>query len=171
MKKKLLGFAAAATASVPAAMLSAVSAFADDAAGTTSNAGATPSFMTMVISLLFMFAILYFMAIKPQKKREQEQKEMQETLQVGDEIVTSGGIVGIVVRTGDDTIVIETGGERHKLRIKKWAIAENVSANERKAEAAAASKKSAGSVLAPAQLADDTSEEKKSKKNKKSDEE
>ena len=95
---------------------------------------------------------------------------MQESLQVGDEIVTSGGIVGIVVRTGDDTIVIETGGERHKLRIKKWAIAENVTANERKAAAEAANKKSASSLLSTAQVVDDSADSKKSKK-KKSDEE
>ncbi|MBQ3915383.1 MAG: preprotein translocase subunit YajC [Ruminococcus sp.] len=170
MKKKLFGSAAAAFVTSASAMMSAVSAFADDASGTATASTAGPSFMTMVISLLFMFAILYFMAIKPQKKREQEQKEMQDSLQVGDEIVTSGGIVGIVVRTGDDTIVIETGGERHKLRIKKWAIAENVTANERKAAAEAANKKSASSLLSPAQAVDDTADSKKSKK-KKSDEE
>ena len=118
-----------------------------------------------------MFALLYFIAIKPQKKRDREMKEMQDSLQVGDEIVTGGGIVGIVVRTGEDTVVIETGGERQKLRIKNWAITENVTAMERmkEAKAAAAAKKSAG--LAPAKLADDdedeAAEEKAEKKSKK----
>jgi preprotein translocase subunit YajC len=104
------------------------------------------------------------MAIRPQKKREQEAKDMQNSLQVGDEIITSGGIVGMIFRIGDDTVVIETGGERHKLRIKKWAIAENVTAMERAKEAQAAAK----SKLASAGVTADEDDKKKSKKNKKS---
>ena len=50
---------------------------------------------------------------------------MQNNIQIGDEIVTIGGIVGMVVRKGDDNVVIETGGERNKLRIKLWAISEH----------------------------------------------
>ena len=124
--------------------------------------------MPMILSLVLMLVLLYFMAIKPQKKREQEMKNMQESLQVGDEIITSGGIVGIIVRKGDDTVVIETGGERHKLRIKTWAIAENVSAADRAKEASG--KKKPDSVAA-AKLTDDEDEAPKSKKKKGSDEE
>ena len=65
--------------------------------------------------------------------------------QIGDEIVTIGGIVGMVVRKGDDNVVIETGGERNKLRIKLWAISENTTSHERTAaekEASKAEKKS-----------------------------
>ena len=86
---------------------------------------------SMLIPLAIMFALLYFVAIRPQKKRDKELKEMQESLQVGDEVVTGGGIVGIVVSVGEDTVVIETGGAKHKLRIKNWAITENVTAAER----------------------------------------
>ena len=97
-------------------------------------------------------------------------KDMQNSLQVGDEVITSGGIVGIIVRIGEDTVVIETGGERHKLRIKNWGIAENVSATERAKEAAAAGKKKSADVVASAKLTDDE-EEPKSKKKKNSEEE
>ena len=93
-------------------------------------------------------------------------KDMQNSLQVGDEIVTTGGIVGMIVRVGEDNVVIETGGERNKLRLKNWAIAENISAMER---AKAASPKKNASPLASAALVDDT--DKKSKKKKKNDEE
>ena len=102
---------------------------------------------------------------------------MQNSLEVGDEIITGGGIVGIVVRTGDDTVVIETGGERHKLRIKKWAITENVTAVERFKEmkAAAAAKKSDSAGVASAKLSDDDDNEadkkKESKKKKKNSDE
>ena len=90
---------------------------------------------------------------------------------VGDEVVTGGGIVGIVVRTGGDTVVIETGGERHKLRIKTWAISENVTATERYKEAKAA-KSNASAPVESAMLVDDADDNnKKNKKNKKDSEE
>ena len=118
----------------------------------------------MIAGYIVVFiALMYFLAIRPQKKREQEAKDMQNSLQVGDEIITSGGIVGMIFRVGDDTVVIETGGERHKLRIKKWAIAENVTATERAREAQAKAK----TKLAAAGVSDDD-DKKKSKKNKKS---
>ena len=175
--KKMLASISAAFITASAAALTAVSAYAEDATqaatSSSSSGGSTGSaLLSLVLPLVIMFALLYFIAIKPQKKREREMKEMQDSLQVGDEIVTGGGIVGIVVRTGDDTVVIETGGERQKLRIKNWAITENVTAMERmkEAKAAAAAKKSAG--LAPAKLADEdeNNKSKKSKKNKDSDE-
>jgi preprotein translocase subunit YajC len=109
------------------------------------------------------------MAIRPQKKRDRELKEMQQSLQVGDEVVTGGGIVGIVVSVGEDTVVIETGGAKHKLRIKNWAITENVSAAERFKEAKAAGKTSSSSTVEAAAVVDDD-DDKKSKK-KKNDEE
>ena len=93
-------------------------------------------------------------------------EEMQNSVQVGDEIVTNGGIVGIIVRTGEDTVVIETGGERNKMRIKTWAISENITAAERAKEAAP---KKSESPLALGGVADDDS--KKSKKKKKNSDE
>lgn len=172
MKKTLIKLAAGSLTAAYAAGFTALSAFAEgETTDTATQAASTGNvFFTLVLPLIIMFALLYFIAIKPQKKREKEMKEMQESLQVGDEIVTGGGIVGIVVRTGEDTVVIETGGERHKLRIKTWAITENVTAAERMREAknAAASK----SGLASAKLTDDDEPaEKKSKKKKDSDEE
>lgn len=50
---------------------------------------------------------------------------MRNSVQVGDEIVTVGGIVGIVVSIKEDTIVLETGSDRSKVRIKRWAIQSN----------------------------------------------
>jgi preprotein translocase subunit YajC len=173
MNKKIITSLAAAVSTMAMAGSTALNAFAE---GESSAAnGQQPggmSLLSMPLMLIIMFVLLYFMAIRPQKKRDRELKEMQESLQVGDEIVTGGGIVGIVVRTGDDTVVIETGGERQKLRIKTWAITENVTAMERikAAKASASSKKSEAAGLASAKLVDDEAEEKaeenKSKKNK-----
>ena len=114
--KKLIASVSAAFATASFAAVCAMSAFAEDATqanSSTSSGGSTGSaIISLVLPLAIMFALLYFIAIKPQKKRDREMKEMQDSLQVGDEIVTGGGIVGIVVRTGEDTVVIETGGER-----------------------------------------------------------
>ncbi|MBR4627619.1 MAG: preprotein translocase subunit YajC [Ruminococcus sp.] len=175
MKKYLISATAAIMTASAAAMMS-MSAFAEDAVQTTeaskSSGSAAGSLLSLIVPLGIMFALLYFIAIKPQKKRDRELKEMQQSLQVGDEIVTGGGIVGIIVRTGEDTVVIETGGERHKLRIKTWAITQNVTADERikEARAAAASKKADGTGLASAKLVDDDADE-ETKKSKADDEE
>lgn len=178
-KKFISSLTAAVSMSVLAAF-TAMSAFAEEAAQTTaasSSSQQSGSIWSFLLPLILMFLLLYFIAIRPQKKRDKELKEMQNSLEVGDEIITGGGIVGIVVRTSEDTVVIETGGERHKLRIKKWAITENVTAVERFKEmkAAAASKKADAAGVASAKLADDddedTSDKKKSKNKKKDAEE
>ncbi len=175
MNKKILSSLSAAAATAVMAGVSAMNAFAEDAAqasangqGTAQNPGAM-GLGGMFIPLIIMFALLYFIAIRPQKKRDKELKEMQQSLQVGDEIVTGGGIVGIVVSVGEDTVVIETGGAKHKLRIKNWAITENVTAMERIKEAKASGKKASG--VETAAIVDDTAEEKKAKKKKDDEEE
>jgi preprotein translocase subunit YajC len=168
MKRKFLYALVTAAITAMSASTMAMTAFAEvEAAADTAATGQqqpTGMGVQLILSLVLMFVLLYFMAIRPQKKREQEAKDMQNSLQVGDEIITSGGIVGMIFRIGDDTVVIETGGERHKLRIKKWAIAENVTAMERAKEAQAAAK----SKLASAGVTADEDDKKKSKKNKKS---
>lgn len=112
---------------------------------------AVPSTSGQMTSMLITFAcfalVFYFMIIRPQKKRDKEEKEMRENIAIGDEIVTIGGIIGLVVRQTDDTLVIETGGDRSKLRIQKSAIKENITAMERKQAAAAAEKNSSGAEV------------------------
>ncbi len=163
MKKILKAIVPACTAMAAVSAMT-INAFAADAAATPSTGG---SFASLILPLLFFFAIMYFFMIRPQKKKEKETKAMQDNIQVGDEIVTIGGIVGFVVRKGDDNVVIETGGEKNKMRIKLWAISENTSALERAKEAKDSAKSAAG--VSAAKLKDDEAEEKKSKKkNKKS---
>ena len=87
--------------------------------------------------LILIAVIFYFLLIRPQKKKDNEAKAMRENIQIGDEIMTIGGIVGLVVRKTEDTVVIETGGDKSKLRIKMWAIQENITLTE-KANAAKA---------------------------------
>lgn len=95
-------------------------------------------FWIMTIAFILIF---YFILIRPQKKKEKETKQMRDSIQIGDEITTIGGIVGIVVKKSQDTLVIETGGDRSKIRIKTWAVQENATVHDMM-ESAAASKKS-----------------------------
>ncbi len=95
---------------------------AADSAQQGANAG---SMLGMFIPLILMFVILYFFMIRPQKKRDKEIQDMRSSLQIGDEVVTTGGIIGIVVSLKEDTLVIETGSDRSKVRIARWAVAQN----------------------------------------------
>ena len=78
---------------------------------------------------LFMFviiiAIMYFLMIRPQRKRQKEEQQMRNNVRVGDQITTIGGIVGRVVTVKEDELVIETGANCNKMVIKKWALQSN----------------------------------------------
>lgn len=73
-------------------------------------------------SLVLVVVFFYFFLIRPQKKQEKEANNMRNSLTVGDEITTIGGIIGKVVSIKDETCVIETAHERTKIRILKSAI-------------------------------------------------
>ncbi|MGN1411365.1 MAG: preprotein translocase subunit YajC [Oscillospiraceae bacterium] len=96
----------------------------------TDNPDTTSSLIMTFLPMILILIFFYFFLIRPQKKQEKEAEDMRKSIEIGDEIETIGGIVGIVVRQTDDTVVIETGGERNKLRIKKWAIKENLTQHE-----------------------------------------
>jgi len=109
------------TSTVAASVASAVSA----ASGTSSEAAAPGGVLSTVIYYGFFALIIvamYFIMIRPQKKKEKEMKLMRSALEVGDEIVTIGGIVGRIVNIKDDALVIETGSDRDKIKIMKWAV-------------------------------------------------
>lgn len=66
------------------------------------------SILSLIIPLVLMFAVFYFLLIRPQQKRQREVKEMQDALQKGDNIVTIGGMHGKIHAMDEDTIVITT---------------------------------------------------------------
>ena len=78
--------------------------------------------ISTIIMLVAMLAIFYFFMYRPQKKQEKETNDMRNALTVGDEITTIGGIIGKIISIKDETVVIETSGERTKIRILKSAI-------------------------------------------------
>ncbi|MBQ8837338.1 MAG: preprotein translocase subunit YajC [Clostridia bacterium] len=102
---------------------------ADAAAGATAGAGGWSS----IIFLVIIFAVMYFLMIRPQKKQEQEAQKMRDGLAVGDEITTIGGIIGEIVSIKDETVTIETSKAGTKIRFLKSAIRSvDVSAEDKK---------------------------------------
>lgn len=85
-----------------------------------------------IIILVIMFGIMYLLIIRPQKKRDKETADMRNSIQVGDEVVTIGGVIGRVVAIKEDNLVIETGSDRSKIRIKRWAVQSNETVKEDK---------------------------------------
>ena len=83
-----------------------------------------PQYANLLIMLVFILAMYFFM-IRPNSKRKKQEQEMRSNVSIGDEITTIGGIVGRVVgiKEDEDSLVIETGIDRSKVKIKKWAIA------------------------------------------------
>lgn len=77
--------------------------------------------------LVILILLMYFMLIRPQKKKEKEINAMRAALKVGDTIVTIGGICGKVVKIKDDTIVIQVGADKVKFEMMKWAVSQVVS--------------------------------------------
>ena len=75
-----------------------------------------------ILMLVLMFAIMYFLMIRPENKRKKKAQEMRDGLKKGDVITTIGGIVGRVVMVNKDTIVIETSDDRVRIELTKWAV-------------------------------------------------
>ena len=75
-----------------------------------------------LLPLVFLFVIMYFLMIRPQKKKDKQVQEMRRSLSVGDEIVTIGGICGKIVKTKDDTFVIQVGADKTKFEMMRWAV-------------------------------------------------
>lgn len=77
---------------------------------------------TTIIMMVAMIAIMYFLLIRPENKRKKEAANMRASLVVGDEITTIGGIVGTICAVKENTIVIETGADRVRIELTKWAV-------------------------------------------------
>ena len=78
--------------------------------------------MITILMVVLMFVALYFFMIRPQKKQEKETNDMRNNLKVGDEITTIGGIIGKIISIKEETVMIETGHDRTKIRILKTAV-------------------------------------------------
>ncbi len=73
--------------------------------------------------LVVLFAIFYFLLLRPQQKKSKQLKEMRASLKVGDKITTIGGLVGKIIKVTEDDITLETGADKLRMVFKKWAVA------------------------------------------------
>ncbi len=92
---------------------------------TTGGTNAAGGGLSMIIMLVAMFAIMYFLMIRPENKRKKQAEEMRAALKKGDQITTIGGIVGRIVYVGEENIVIETSDDRVRMELTKWAVSAN----------------------------------------------
>ena len=119
--KKLIAFL-----SVAAAAMLTLCSCAPAGTGTNGANNANGGMSMWVIILLYVaiFAAIYFFMIRPNSKRKKQEQAMRDNLEIGDEITTIGGIMGrvIAIRDDEDAIVIETGSDRVKMKLKRWSI-------------------------------------------------
>ena len=83
-----------------------------------------------ILMLVLMFVLMYFFIMRPQKKKQQEEQKLRDNVRVGDQVITIGGIMGRVVTVREDSLVIETGADRNKMTVKKWALQSNETVHE-----------------------------------------
>ena len=91
------------------------------ATGSTSMTETLFTLLPMILIIVFMFILIYL----PQKRQDKKDAAMRSSIEIGDKVSTIGGIVGIVcaISDKDDTIVLETGSDRTKIRFRRSAIA------------------------------------------------
>lgn len=111
-----------------------------------------------LIMIVVMFAIIYFLMIRPENKRKKQAEEMRNSLKKGDQITTIGGIVGRIVMVTDDTIVIETSDDRVRMELTKWAVSTN---NTQQQNAAADKKDKKADKEEPAKIEEGSESETK----------
>ena len=90
------------------------------------------SIFSMLLPIILIFAVFYFMLIRPEKKRKKEVDSMRNSIKVGDKVTTIGGIIGVVtyVNNDEDVVAIKSGIDGAELRFARWAIGTKVAAEE-----------------------------------------
>ncbi len=131
MKKSLKKLLASAFALAMSLAL-ATGAFAEGAVTTTAaasdataaSAGLFGNAMPLIM-IVVLIAVFYFFMIRPEQKKRKAAEEMRSNLSVGDKITTIGGMVGKIVDISNDLITFETGEDRVRIQVTKWAISTN----------------------------------------------
>ena len=95
-------------------------------------AGDYGTLLAQFLPLVVLIVVFYFVLIRPQRKRDKQEREMRNSISVGDEISTIGGFIGRVVSIKDDKLVIETGADQVRIELAKWAMSTNETAAEQK---------------------------------------
>ena len=86
--------------------------------------------LMMVIYMVVIIGAMYLFMIRPQKKKQKQEEAMRNSLQVGDEVVTIAGLYGRVVAIKEDSLILESGPDRAKQRVARWAIQQVLTVHE-----------------------------------------
>lgn len=120
MKKKLAAAAAAMTA------LFSMTGCATTADGAATGANGATSLIMIVGYMVIIIGVMYFVAIRPQKKEQKKQSQMLSALEVGDIVLTTSGFYGTVIDITDDTVIVEFGNNKNcRIPMQKSAIVES----------------------------------------------
>ena len=84
--------------------------------------GGSGNMISIILMVVLFIGVFYFFGIRPQKKQERQAAEMRNSLMVGDEITTIGGIIGKIVSIKEETMVIETTRDHTRIRLLKSAV-------------------------------------------------
>jgi preprotein translocase subunit YajC len=93
-------------------------------------ASPTGSFLSGVLPIVLMIAIFYFLVFMPMRRQQRNQKEMLKTLQNGQTVITSGGIIGTVVTVSDDTLILRIKPDNLRLQVARSSVTSVVGAEE-----------------------------------------
>ncbi len=116
------------------------------------------------IILIIFFVGVYFLLIRPQKKKEKAITAMRDGVQVGDKIITIGGICGQVVKTNPDSLIIMVGADKTKFEVMRWSISNVLTKSE--ARASKSQEKKEAKKFSPKKLKKETPEEESNVANK-----
>lgn len=94
-------------------------------AGSASGDAAAGGGASSIIMIVVLIVVFYFFLIRPENKKKKKAEEMRNSLEVGDKITTIGGLVGKIVHIGGDLVTFETGEDRVRIQVTKWAISTN----------------------------------------------
>jgi preprotein translocase subunit YajC len=75
-----------------------------------------------LVMWVLVFGVFYLLLIRPQKKKDKQLKSMRENLNVGDKVITIGGIIANVAKVEENSVILEIGPSRTKVPFEKWAI-------------------------------------------------
>ncbi|HCA05144.1 MAG TPA: preprotein translocase subunit YajC [Ruminococcaceae bacterium] len=92
----------------------------------------------MIAIYALIIVAVYFFLLRPNSKKKKEEAEMRNSLEIGDDITTIGGIMGriVAIKDDEDAIIIETGSDRVKMKFKKWCISSVDTVKDKGANAA-----------------------------------
>lgn len=86
--------------------------------------------LSLVLPFVLMIGLMYLMVFLPEKKRKKKYQQMLDSLNVNDEVMTRGGVVGKIINIKDDYVILESGPDKTRLKFTKNAIGDVVSKKE-----------------------------------------